>query len=167
MSVKETAARQYRRIIDDAGERFGQQMQPKEGWIATMRKALRMTGPQMANRAGVTKAAVYQAERKELAGEITLKQLEKYANALGGRLVYGIIPDGGMIAEKGNQTDPVTVDDLIRQQAMMKARAIIGTANMHMALESQALSAQANLDEIQRLSDELTRNPPPDFWEGP
>lgn len=167
MSVKETVARQYRRIIDDAGERFGQQIQPKEGWIATMRKALRMTGPQMANRAGVTKAAVYQAERKELAGEITLKQLEKYANALGGRLVYGIIPDGGMIAEKGNQTDPVTVDDLIRQQAMMKAQAVIGTANTHMALEQQALGDDANKQEVIRLAYRLQNDMPKDFWEMP
>ena len=155
MSVKETAARQYRRIIDDAGERFGQQMQPKQGWLMTFRKALNMSGPQLARRTGVTKAAIYQAERKELAGEITVKQLQKLASAMGGKLVYAIVPE------------TQAAEDLIREQALRKATAIIGTANMHMALESQALSAQANLDEIQRLSDELTRNPPPDFWEGP
>lgn len=167
MSVKDTVARQYRRIVDDAAEHFGSQMFPKEGWLATMRKALQMSGPQLAKRAGVTKAAVYQAERKELVGEITIKQLEKYAAALGGRLVYGIVPDGGMTVEKGDQTDPVTIDDLIRMQAMHKAEKIVNTTHTHMALEQQALSEEVNREEIIRLAYRLQSDMPSDFWEKP
>lgn len=165
MNVKETASRQYRRIIDATAERLVGQTHPKEGWLATLRKALRMTGPQMANRAGVTKAAIYQAERKELAGEITIKQLEKYAAVLGGRLVYAIVPDGGMIAEKGKQSEPVTVNDLIRQQAMAKAQSVIGTTSTHMALEQQGLSDETNKQEVIRLAYRLQNDMPSDFWE--
>ena len=43
MSVKDTAKRFYIRIIDGASQRYDDQIQPKEGWLATMRKALGMS----------------------------------------------------------------------------------------------------------------------------
>lgn len=155
MSVKETVKRQYIRIIDAASQHYRDHKQPNEGWLMTMRKALGMSGPQMAKRAGVTKAAIYQAERKEVAGEVTIKQMEKLANALGGRFVYAIVPD----------KSAHTVDDLIHVQARTKAEALIGRADTHMALEKQALSNDLNEAEIKRLTEQLEREQPSDFWE--
>ena len=65
MSVRATAKRQYMRIVDRAVAQIGSLQIPSEGWLTTMRKALGMSVPQLARRAGVTKAAIYQAERKE------------------------------------------------------------------------------------------------------
>lgn len=165
MSVKQTAKRIYSRIIDGASVRYQDHQLPKEGWLTTMRKALGMSGPQMAKRAGVTKAAVYQAERKELAGEITIKQLEKYAASMGGKLVYAIVPNPEQNEQHSGLSKSGTVAQLVRQQAIKKATALIGTAHTHMALESQALSDEANEAEIMRLADELERNPPSHFWD--
>jgi predicted DNA-binding mobile mystery protein A len=155
MSVKETVKRQYIRMIDAASERYRDYLKPKQGWLITMRKGLGMTGPQMAKRAGVTKAAIYQAERKEIAGEVTIKQMEKYASALGGRFVYAIVPD----------TNAFNVSDLVHAQARKKAEAIIRRADTHMTLEKQALSTEMNTAEIERLTERLEREQPSDFWD--
>lgn len=155
MSVKETVKRQYIRIIDAASERYSSYQKPNEGWLMTMRKALGMSGPQMAKRAGITKAAIYQAERKEVAGEITIKQMEKLASALGGQFVYAIVPD----------KKALTVSDLVRGQAWIKAKAITSRAGTHMALEKQALSSELNEAETKRLAERLEREQPSDFWE--
>lgn len=165
MSVKETAKRLYVRIIDNASERLQFHTQPNEGWLVTMRKALGMSGPQLAKRAGVTKAAIYQAERKELAGEITIKQMEKLASALGGRFVYAIVPDGKQQNTTSHQKQSMSVEALVRAQARVKAEAIIGRASTHMALEKQALSGDLNRSEIDRLTEQLVREMPSDFWE--
>lgn len=164
MSVKDTAKRFYIRIIDGASQRYDDQIQPKEGWLATMRKALGMSGPQMAKRAGVTKTAIYQAERKELMGEVTLNQMEKMASALDARFVYSVIPNANAKAAV-NKSGPVLVSDLIRAQARIKAEALIGRVSTHMALEKQALSDDLNRAEIDRLAEKLEREMPSDFWD--
>ncbi len=164
MSVKDTAKRLYIRTIDGASQRYGGHIQPKEGWLATMRKALGMSGPQMAKRAGVTKAAIYQAERKELMGEVTLNQMEKMASAMGAKFVYSVIPDANAKSPT-TQSGPVLVSDLVRAQARMKAEALIGRASTHMALEKQALSDDLNRAEIDRLAEKLEREMPSNFWE--
>ena len=153
MSVKDTAKRLYIRIVDRAGEQFRGFAPPNEGWITTMRKALGMSGPQLARRTGVTKAAIYQAERKELAGEITIKQMEKLASALGGRFVYAIIPENGDIS------------DIVRVQAEAKASSFVKRASVHMALEKQSLSNDLNKQEINRLAEKLAYEMPSDFWD--
>ena len=164
MSVKDTARRLYIRIIDDASQRYIGHKNPNEGWLATMRKALDMSGPQLAKRAGVTKTAIYQAERKEVLGEVTLNQMEKMATAMGGRFVYSVIPDSGH-KDIPHQSEAVMVSDLVRAQARMKAEALIGRVSTHMGLEKQALSDELNKAEIDRLAEKLEREMPLDFWE--
>ncbi len=120
-----------------------------------MRKALGMSAPQLARRAGVTKAAIYQAERKEREGGITIRQMEKLANALGGHLVYAIVLDDGDINSR------------LRNQARAKAEKIVRRASTHMALEQQSLPDQQINWEIEQMVDQFLRNIPPDFWNEP
>lgn len=160
MNVKQTAKRQYARIIDNAARRFEDHSQPKEGWITTMRKALGMSGPQLAKRADLTKAAIYQAERKELAGEITIKQMVKLASHLNGKFVYAIIPDDEHI----DLDSDATIDGLLKAQALLKANAIVGRSSDHMALELQSLSRNLNEDAVSELADRLKREQASDFW---
>ena len=155
MSVRRTATRQYARIVDGAAEQIGGLRVPPEGWLATVRKALGMSAPQVARRAGVTKAAIYQAQRKELAGGITIRQLEKLARALGGRVVYAIVPDQG------------NVDDRLRKQARVKAENLVRRASAHMALEKQSLPEQRIREQIEGLTSELARDLPADLWDDP
>lgn len=110
--VKDTAKRQYARLLDKAAQQLAGLARPSEGWISAMRKALGMSAPELARRMGVTKPAIYQAERKEREGGVTIQHMEKLAAALGGRFVYAIIPEEGRI------------EDVLKAQARKKARAL-------------------------------------------
>ena len=50
---------------------------PRGGWIRELRKAIGMTGAQLAKRLHVTAAAITQMEKGEQAGTITLASLRK------------------------------------------------------------------------------------------
>lgn len=152
MSVKATARSQYQAIVNGAANRVGRQLKrPPEGWIATMRKALGMSGPQLASRLDVTRARISQAEQAEIAGGVTLKTMHAMAEAMGGRFVYAIVPEG-------------RVEDVIAAQARRKAEALVSRAGAHMALEDQSLSKAANEQEVERLTQELLRRMPADLW---
>jgi predicted DNA-binding mobile mystery protein A len=150
MAVKTLAQRQYQRIVDGANTSAALRT-PPEGWLRTVRKALGMSGAQLAKKMDVTRARIAQAEHAELSGGVTLKSMQAAAEAMGCRFVYAIIPPG-------------TVEDIITAQARKKAQAIVGTASKHMALESQTLPKERIAQEIERLTQEIAREMPPDFW---
>ena len=152
MSVKDTARRQYVRIVDRAAQQLETVQKPSHGWLSVLRKALGMSGAEVAARMGVSRGAVYQAERNEREGAITINQMQKLAEAMGGRFVYAIVPEG-------------SVEDVIRAQARRKAEARIRRASAHMALEKQSLPSAQTRQRIEELADELVRDMPPDFWE--
>lgn len=151
MSVKDTARKQYVRIVDRTAQQLESIPKPSEGWLSVLRKSLGMSGAEVAARMGVSRGAVYQAERNEREGAITIKQMQKLAAAMGGRLVYAIVPEG-------------SVEDVIRDQARRKAEAHIHRASAHMALEKQSLPGAQAIKRIDELADELLRDMPPDFW---
>lgn len=152
MSVKGTARKQYVRIVDQTAQQLKFIQTPSDGWLSLLRKALGMSGAEVAARMGVSRGAVYQAERSEREGAITINQMHKLAEAMGGRFVYAIVPDG-------------SVDEVIHAQARHKAEARIHRASAHMALEKQSLPTVQTKQRIQELADELVRDMPPDFWE--
>lgn len=152
MNVKDTARKQYVRIADRAAQQLQSIQKPSEGWLSVIRKALRMSGAEVAVRMGVSRNAIYQAERNEREGAITINQMQKLANAMGGRFVYAIVPEGG-------------VDEVIQAQARRKAESRIRRAGAHMALEKQSLSSVQTKQRIEALADELVRGMPPDFWD--
>jgi predicted DNA-binding mobile mystery protein A len=150
VSVKKTVQQQYQRIVDNAASRARLQT-PPEGWLRTVRNALGMSGAQLAKRMGVTRARVAQAEHAELTGGVTLKSMQATAAAMGCRFVYAIVP-------------PERIEDIVMEQARKKAMAIVGTASEHMALEGQALPNDKIAEQVDRLTRELAREMPPDFW---
>jgi predicted DNA-binding mobile mystery protein A len=150
MVVKTVARQQYQRIVDDATNPALPPV-PREGWLQTVRKALGMSGAQLAKKMGVTRARVAQAEHAELDGGVTLKSMQAFAEAMGCRFVYAVIP-------------PERIEDLITAQARKKAEALVGVASKHMALESQTLPDAKIAEEIERLTREIARDMAPDFW---
>ena len=152
MSVKQAAQLQYQGIVDRAAAAAGNLRVPPEGWLRTVRKALGMSGAQLARRMKVSRAAVGQTERSELAGGVTLKAMEAAAEAMGCRFVYAIVPDG-------------TVEDLVTDQARRKVEKLVGIASKHMALESQTLPEAKIKDEIARQIRNMLVHMPSDFWD--
>ena len=150
MSVKQAVREQYQAIVDSAQ---GSSIEtPAEGWIRTVRKALGMSGAQLARRMGVTRARIAQSERAELAGGISLRSMQAVAEAMGCRFVYAFV-------------SPDTVENVIAAQARKKAQAIVDIAGKHMALEGQAVSGSRSRHEVSRLMNELIYEMPRDFWE--
>ncbi|MFA1671417.1 mobile mystery protein A [Rhizobium mongolense] len=152
MTVKQTVRQQYQAIVDLAQSKAEDVRVPAEGWIRTVRKALGMSGAQLGKRMGHTRARVAQVEKAELEGGVTLKSMQVAAEAMGCRFVYAIVP-------------PVTVENVIIEQARKKALATIGIASKHMALENQAVQDSRTQQEVARLMNELIYQMPSDFWE--
>jgi predicted DNA-binding mobile mystery protein A len=150
MSVKEIARQQYQRLVDASAD-FGQLTTPPEGWLRTVRRALGMTGAELAKRLRVTRMRISQAEASERTGAITLKSMQVMAEAMGCRFVYAIVPPGH-------------IEDVIVAQARKKAEALVNTASKHMALESQVLPPEKIEREIERLTQQYLRDMPSDFW---
>jgi predicted DNA-binding mobile mystery protein A len=152
MSVQKTIKKQYRGIVDRAASQLSGVQKPSEGWVVTVRKALGMSGAQLARRLAVSRASVSQTEKNEQSGGVTLKHMQNTAEALGCRFIYAIIPVG-------------SIEDVIHNHAEEKATKLVRRASGHMALERQSLPLEKNKQEIARLRDELIRDMPSDFWE--
>ncbi|MDP2124618.1 MAG: mobile mystery protein A [Parvibaculum sp.] len=150
--MKSLVAKQYRALADRAAPPGRQIDLPVEGWIATVRKALGMSGAELARRLGVTRARVSQAEQAEREGGVSLKTMQAMAEAMGCRFVYAIVPAEGRI------------EGVVAAQARKKAEALVARASTHMALERQALPAKKNRAEVERVARALMEDPPPGFW---
>lgn len=148
MSVKQAVREQYQATVDLA--RGANIHTPPEGWIRTLRKALGMSGAQLARRMGVTRARIAQAERAELEGGVTLKSMQATAAAMGCRFVYAFEPSDA-------------IETIIAARARKKAEAIVGAAARHMALET--VSDSRTEQEVSRLTRKLIYEMPPDFWQ--
>jgi predicted DNA-binding mobile mystery protein A len=151
MSIREIVIAQYQSLVNRAAVSARELSVPKEGWIRTVRKALGMSGAQLARRLGVTRALVSNTERAELSGSVTIKAMEQMARAMDCKFVYAIVPDG-------------EIQDMISQRAREKALAIVERTNKHMALEAQTLSKEQIDFEIRRLQRELVNAMPSDLW---
>jgi len=151
MSIKKIVTAQYQSLVDRAAVSARELSVPKEGWIRTVRKALGMSGAQLARRLGVTRALVSNTERAELSGGVTIKAMQQMARAMDCQFVYAIVPDG-------------VIQDMISRRAREKALAIVDRTNKHMALEAQTLSKEQIEFEIGRLQQQLVNAMPSDLW---
>ncbi|MCY4168737.1 MAG: hypothetical protein OXD36_16755 [Rhodobacter sp.] len=125
---------------------------PLGGWIAAFQEATGMTAPVLADRLGVTRNNVYGSIRNEQAGTISLNRLDKVAKAMGGRLVYAIVPREGL------------VEEIVMAQARRRARRIIQRTRAHMALEQQTEGLRSQEEMIEELAREIAGERPSDFW---
>jgi predicted DNA-binding mobile mystery protein A len=155
MKMKPVVTRHYQIMVDTAAVSAKTITVPPEGWLRTVRKALNMSGAQLARKIGATRSRVAQAEKNEMAGTIALKTLRQMAGAMGYRVVYAIVPVNG------------STDELIASRAKEKARKLVEHAGKHMALEAQALSTQQTQYEIERLQRQLMTELPSDLWDDP
>lgn len=148
--MKSLIIRQYQQIVDSAAQQMAIP-RPSEGWLRTMRKALGMSGAQLARKMGLTRSQISQSEKNELSGAISLKTLQAMAEAMNCRVVYALVPNG-------------TTTELVADQAQKKAEQLVRQAHIHMALESQALHPEQLRIEEERIKYELIREMPNDLW---
>ena len=149
--MKDIIQLQYKAIIDDAMIRTEDLRTPNEGWLRTVRKALWMTGAQLARRCGVSRALISHTELAELDGTVTLRNLSKLADSIDCKLVYAIVPN-------------TSIAEIIGAQSKRKASELVSEASIHMSLESQALGKSQLEDEIQRVADQLVTTKSRQLW---
>jgi len=152
MSIKDIVSIQYQDIIDRTADQMHGVTMPPEGWLRSARKALKMSGAQLARRLGVSRAQVSKTEKSELSGSVTIKTMQLMAEAMGYRFVYTIVPEK-------------SVEEIIKARAKKKASAIVDRTDKHMALEGQTLSNQQVQFEISRMQQDMVNTMPFDFWD--
>lgn len=124
---------------------------PRRGWIHMLRTSLGMTSRQLAMRIGIKQQTLSRLEAREIDGSVTLKSLRKAAEAMDCKLVYTFIPRHG------------TLEDLVRQQALQKAKEIFTDVDHSMTLEDQRVNTAE--DAITRLAEDLVRQLNSSLWD--
>jgi len=113
-----------------------------------------MTTRQLAKRLGVKQPTLAELEKGEATGNITVKSLERAAEAMGCRLVYALVP-----------TKPLT--ETIKERASQLAKQKLAAVEQTMRLENQQVHGQASRKEAERrLVEELLRRPAR-LWDEP
>lgn len=153
MSVTRAKQRQAQERINQAASLAKSLAKPIGGWIATFQEAIGMNAPALAERLGISRNNIYAAIQNEQAGTISVNQLEKIAEAMGGSLVYAIIPREG------------PVEEIVLAQARAKARRIIQRTRAHMALEEQTEGLRSEAEMIEELAADIIREGRRDFWQ--
>ena len=125
---------------------------PEQGWIATLRTGLGMTQTQLADRMGVTQQHISKLEKREADGSVTLTALEQAARALGGELVYAIVPERPL-------------RETLEQRALQIARRMTGSVSHTMRLEDQETGTDTE-ERTKDLARELLESPER-LWSAP
>lgn len=152
MSLSRMKQGQAEEMINQAAQAAQAFVKPAGGWIVTFQEAIGIGASALAKRLGVSRNSVYSSIQNERAGTISLNQLAKMAEAMGGKLVYAIIPREGPIKE------------IVMAQARKKARRIVQRTRTHMALEGQTEGLLSQEEMIEELASEIAREMPRDFW---
>jgi predicted DNA-binding mobile mystery protein A len=120
---------------------------PPKGWIRAVRNALGMTTAQFARRLKIAQPSVVELERSEAGNSITLRTLERAAEALGCRVVYALIP-----------AQPLA--ETVRERAQRVADKKMAAVEHTMRLEDQAVRTKGTQAALRhKLIEDLMRKP--------
>jgi predicted DNA-binding mobile mystery protein A len=120
---------------------------PSRGWIRAVREALGMTTAQLAKRMDVRQPRIVELEKAEASGNITMRSLERAAEALGCRVVYALVPH-----------KPLTTT--LEDRALQVAERQLSSVEQTMRLEAQGVDDQEQRKRtLKRLADDLLRRP--------
>lgn len=123
------------------------QQTPKEGWVRALRRSLGMSMEAMSKRLGFSNhSSLYELERNEHSGAITLQTLRRAAAAMDADFVYAIIP-----------RKPLR--EVIRARAQELAQQQMAPIAKTMALEDQSLTKGQLKQQVEELAVELESNP--------
>ena len=102
-----------------------------------------MTASQLAARLGVSKTRVVVMKKGEIEGSLTLKSLEKAAEALDCTLIYALVPNNR------------TLESIVRAQAKVLTSERLAAVEHSMQLENQAVPASDSKKHLDRLIEQI------------
>ncbi|MCX6233100.1 MAG: mobile mystery protein A [Bacteroidetes bacterium] len=126
---------------------------PSEGWVYSIRTAMKMSLRQLGNRMGITAQSVKEIELREKSETISIKKLTAVARALDMKFVYGFIP-----GEK-------SIENIIEKRAYEIAERIVLRTSMTMQLEDQENSEARIEKAIKNRAEEIIREMPKYLWD--
>lgn len=126
---------------------------PQNGWVHTLRIALRMSLRQLGNRLKISPQSVKEIEEREVSGSITLKGLKEVGVALDLKLVYGFIP------KEHN------IEEMIEKRALEIAKDIVMRTSNTMQLEDQENSKIRLEKAIKNRAEEIKFKMPKYLWD--
>jgi transcriptional regulator with XRE-family HTH domain len=101
--MRERERKLARKKLDEEMKPFRRAMQEKDptnDLLRATRYSLGIPATEIARKMGVEYSAVFDAELREASGAITMRLLVRQAEAMGCKLVYGIVPEGGKTLER-------------------------------------------------------------------
>lgn len=125
---------------------------PPSGWVKAIRESLGMTARQLGLALGMSAPAVTKLEARERDRSITLRDLDRAAEQLGCRVVYGLVPD-------------TTLEATLERQALRTAERLAAKAHHHMSLEAQAVERAETAAQVRELARLLKESLDPRLWE--
>ena len=143
-TVRSMVREQYKDIANSATKLKGAPDMPAEGWVRTIRKALDMSGAQLAERLNLSRNRISILERREVEGEITINQLKEMAEKLGCDFTYALVP---------KKEVSLIIED--RAEKLAKDRLSINLQNMF--LEAQIISAKKEKFLVNELKKDLLK----------
>lgn len=126
---------------------------PPNGWVNTIRIALKMSLRQLASRLKITPQSVKEIEEREVNGTISLKVLKEVGAALDMKFIYGFIPINS------------SLEDMIEKRATEIAKEIVLRTSHTMQLEDQENSRERLEKAIKNRAEELKQKMPKYLWD--
>ena len=126
---------------------------PEQGWIKSIRTALKMTLRQLGNRFEITPQSMKEIEDREKNGTLTINILKKYGEAMDMKFVYGFIPSSGSLKE------------MINEKAFEVAKSIVMRTAKNMELEDQGVTKEQIDKAIEEKKQELIKEMPKYLWD--
>ena len=111
-------------------------------WVRYIREGLGMTLKQLSGRTGLSTSTLNQLEKNEALDKVTFASLKKAAQAMNCELVYALVP-------------LESLDKIREDQALKKAKALLGESNLQMEYEDQAVSKEQLISQLQDLKSQL------------
>jgi len=109
---------------------------PRTGWVRAIRESLGMSSSELGRRMGTVASSVQRLEIAERDGRVGLDTIRRAADALDCDLVYALVPRR-------------TLEDMVTDQARLKAAARLASVGHSMLLEDQQVPADTAHDQLE------------------
>jgi predicted DNA-binding mobile mystery protein A len=80
--------------------RAGLEKNPTSGLLRMVRQVVGIPVAEIAEKMGVNRSGIFELELNESEGSVTMRSMARMAEAMGCKLVYGIVPEGGKTLEQ-------------------------------------------------------------------
>jgi transcriptional regulator with XRE-family HTH domain len=101
--MRERERKLARKKLDEEMRPFRRAARDKDSTselLRAIRNVLAIPVAEIAGKMGVDRSGVWDRENNEAGGTITMRTLERQAEAMGCKVVYGIVPEGGKTLER-------------------------------------------------------------------